>query len=132
MVRRGSGRLVGIGSVASIRGLPGHGAYCASKAGVVAYCESLRGELRPTGVKVVTLCPGYIDTPLTQGNRYGMPFLMQADDFADRAFGAIEAGSSYRVIPWQMGVVAKIMRLMPNALFDRAVQGRARKKRSGE
>ena len=132
MVVRGSGRLVGIGSVASIRGLPGHGAYCASKAGVVAYCESLRGELRPTGVKVVTLCPGYIDTPLTQGNRYGMPFLMQAEDFADQAFRAIEAGTSYRVIPWQMGVVAKIMRLMPNALFDRAVQGRARKKRSGE
>lgn len=132
MVERGSGRLVGIGSVASIRGLPGHGAYCASKAGVVAYCESLRGELRPAGVKVVTLCPGYIDTPLTQGNRYGMPFLMQADDFADQAFRAIEAGTSYRVIPWQMGVVAKIMRLMPNALFDRAVQGRARKKRSGE
>ena len=132
MVERGSGRLVGIGSVASIRGLPGHGAYCASKAGVVAYCESLRGELRPTGVKVVTLCPGYIDTPLTQGNRYGMPFLMQAEDFADQAFRAIEVGTSYRVIPWQMGVVAKIMRLMPNALFDRAVQGRARKKRSGE
>ncbi|MDQ7974686.1 MAG: SDR family oxidoreductase [Rhodocyclaceae bacterium] len=132
MVQRGGGRLVGIGSVASIRGLPGHGAYCASKAGVVAYCESLRGELRPTGVKVVTLCPGYIDTPLTQGNRYGMPFLMQADDFAEQAFRAIEAGTSYRVIPWQMGVVAKIMRLMPNALFDRAVQGRARKKRSGE
>ncbi|SDD28491.1 Short-chain dehydrogenase [Variovorax sp. CF079] len=132
MRARGSGRLVGIGSVASIRGLPGHGAYCASKAGVVAYCESLRGELRAGGVKVVTLCPGYVDTPLTQGNRYGMPFLMRADDFADRAFRAIEAGASYRVIPWQMGVVAKLMRLLPNALFDRAVQGRGRKKRRGE
>lgn len=132
MAQRGSGRLVGIGSVASIRGLPGHGAYCASKAAVVAYCESLRGEMRATGVKVVTLCPGYIDTPLTQGNRYGMPFLMQAGDFAEQAFRAIEAGTSYRVIPWQMGVVAKLMRMMPNALFDRVVQGRARKKRSGE
>lgn len=132
MRARGSGRLVGIGSVASIRGLPGHGAYCASKAGVVAYCESLRGELRASGVKVVTLCPGYVDTPLTQGNRYGMPFLMRADDFADRALRAIEAGASYRVIPWQMGVVAKLMRLLPNPLFDRAVQGRGRKKRRGE
>jgi len=132
MAARGSGRLVGIGSVAAIRGLPGHGAYCASKAGVVAYCESLRGELRASGVKVVTICPGYIDTPLTQGNRYGMPFLMQADDFAERAFRAIEAGTSYRVIPWQMGVVAKIMRLLPDAVFDRAVQGRGRKKRQGE
>lgn len=132
MAARGSGRLVGIGSVAAIRGLPGHGAYCASKAGVVAYCESLRGEMRASGVKVVTVCPGYIDTPLTQGNRYGMPFLMQADDFADRAFRTIEAGHSYRVIPWQMGVVAKLMRLVPNALFDRAVQGRGRKRRRSE
>lgn len=132
MVQRGSGRLVGIGSVASIRGLPGHGAYCASKAGVVAYCESLRGELFNSGVKVVTLCPGYIDTPLTQGNRYGMPFLMKAEDFAAQALRAIEAGTSYRVIPWQMGVIAKIMRMLPNAVLDRAVQGRERKKRSGE
>jgi len=132
MRRRGSGRLVGIASVAAIRGLPGHGAYCASKAGVVAYCESLRGELHGSGVKVVTLCPGYVDTPLTRGNRYGMPFLLQADAFADRAFRAVEAGTSYRVIPWQMGVVAKLMRLLPNALFDRLVQGRGRKKRRSE
>jgi len=132
MTQRGSGRLVGIASVAAIRGLPGHGAYCASKAGVVAYCESLRGELHGSGVKVVTLLPGYIDTPLTQGNRYGMPFLMKPEAFADRALGAIESGASYRVIPWQMGVVAKIMRMLPNALLDRAVQGRGRKKRRGE
>jgi short-subunit dehydrogenase len=129
MVQRGSGALVGIGSVAGIRGLPGHGAYCASKAAVIAYCESLRGELRPSGVKVVTLCPGYIDTPLTQKNRYAMPFLMQPEAFADKAFGAIEAGASYRVIPWQMGVVAKLLRLLPNPLFDRALAGRPRKHR---
>lgn len=129
---RGSGRLVGIASVASVRGLPGHGAYCASKAGVVAYCESLRTELHGSGVHVVTLCPGYIDTPLTRGNRYGMPFLMRAEDFADRAFQVIDAGHSFRVIPWQMGWVARIMRWLPNALYDRAVQGRGRKKRKGE
>ena len=132
MRKRGSGRLVGIASVAAIRGLPGHGAYCASKAGVVAYCESLRGELHNSGVKVVTLCPGYIDTPLTQGNRYGMPFLMKAEDFADQALRAIESGTSYRVIPWQMGVVAKLLRLLPNALFDKTLSGRARKHRQGE
>ena len=74
MATRGSGTLVGIGSVAGIRGLPGHGAYCASKAALISYCESLRGELRPTGVRVVTICPGYIDTPLTRQNRYAMPF----------------------------------------------------------
>lgn len=132
MRERRSGTLVGISSVAAIRGLPGHGAYCASKAAVVSYCESLRGELRPFGVKVVTIGPGYIDTPLTRENRYAMPFLMPADDFADRAFRAIEAGVSYRVIPWQMGVVAKLMRLLPNPLFDRLLAGRARKKRQGE
>jgi short-subunit dehydrogenase len=129
MVQRGSGALVGIASVAGIRGLPGHGAYCASKAAVIAYCESLRGELRPAGVKVVTICPGYIDTPLTQKNRYAMPFLMQPAVFADKAFKVIQAGASYRVIPWQMGVVAKLLRLLPNALFDRALAGRPRKHR---
>jgi short-subunit dehydrogenase len=132
MVTRGSGTLVGIGSVAGIRGLPGHGAYCASKAAVITYCESLRGELRPSGVKVVTICPGYIDTPLTRENRYAMPFLMKAEAFADKAFAAIHAGHSYRVIPWQMGVVAKLLRLLPNALFDKALSGRARKHRQGE
>lgn len=129
MVQRGSGALVGIGSVAGIRGLPGHGAYCASKAAVISYCESLRGELCASGVKVVTLCPGYIDTPLTQQNRYAMPFLMQPEDFADQAFKAISAGASYRVIPWQMGVVAKLLRVLPNTLFDKVLAGRPRKPR---
>lgn len=132
MNERGSGTLVGIASVAAIRGLPGHGAYCASKAAVVAYCESLRGECRPFGVKVVTLLPGYIDTPLTRGNRYSMPFLMQVDDFADQAVRAIRAQVSYRVIPWQMGVLAKLLRLLPNWLYDRALAGRPRKKRASE
>ncbi|MBK6615020.1 SDR family oxidoreductase [Ottowia sp.] len=129
MRQRGSGALVGIASVAAIRGLPGHGAYCASKAGVVSYCESLRGELRGSGVRVVTLVPGYINTPLTRGNRYAMPFLMPAPAFAERAFQAIGAGASYRVIPWQMGVVAKLLRVLPNALFDRLLAGRPRKAR---
>ncbi|MDB5732566.1 MAG: short-chain dehydrogenase [Variovorax sp.] len=132
MAARGSGRLVGIASVAAVRGLPGHGAYCASKAGVVSYCESLRGELRDSGVKVVTICPGYIDTPLTRGNRYGMPFLMSAEAFAERAFRVIEAGHGFRTIPWQMGIAAKLLRVLPNPAFDRLLQGRARKKRQGE
>jgi short-subunit dehydrogenase len=129
MTVRGSGVLVGIGSVAGIRGLPGHGAYCASKAAVIAYCECLRGDLRATGVKVVTLCPGYIDTPLTQQNRYAMPFLMPPAEFADAAYRAIVAGVSYRVIPWQMGLVAKLLRLLPNVWFDRLLSGRPRKHR---
>lgn len=132
MIVRGSGVVVGMGSVNGIRGFPGHGANCPSKAAMISYCECLRGELRGSGVKVLTLCPGYIDTPLTQKNAYSMPFLMRADDFAEQAFRAIEAGDSYRVIPWQMGLVAKILRLMPNWLFDRVFAGRPRKPRSIE
>lgn len=132
MRRRGGGALVGIASVAGIRGLPGHGAYCASKAAVIAYCESLRGECRPFGIKVVTIAPGYIDTPLTRRNRYGMPFLMAADAFADRAFRHIAAGVRFRVVPWQMGVVAALLRVMPGALLDRVLAGRPRKRRQDE
>jgi short-subunit dehydrogenase len=132
MRQRGSGTLVGIASVAGIRGLPGHGAYCASKAAVISYCESLRGELRGSGVRVVTLLPGYVDTPLTRGNRYPMPFLMAPEAFARRAQRVIAAGASYRVIPWPMGVAARLLRLLPNALFDRlprAAQRRGRRRK---
>lgn len=132
MNERRSGTLVGISSVAAIRGLPGHAGYCSSKAAVVSYCESLRGECRPHGVKVVTIGPGYVATPLTSKNRYGMPFLMQPEDFADQAFKAISAGVTYRVIPWQMGVVAKLLRVLPNWLYDRVLAGRPRKHRDGE
>jgi hypothetical protein len=132
MQQRGSGSLVGIASVAGIRGLPGHGAYCASKAAVISYCESLRGECRPYGVKVVTIAPGYIDTPLTRRNRYRMPFLMGADAFADRAFRHITAGVRLRFVPWQMGVVATLLRALPGALLDRLLAGRPRKRRRDE
>ena len=129
MCDRRRGTLVGVASVAGIRGLPGHGAYCSSKAAAISYCESLRGECRPFGVAVVTLSPGYVDTPLTRENPYSMPFIMQAGDFADRAFDAIRRGERHRVIPWQMGIVAAAMRLLPDALFDRLLTGRPRKQR---
>jgi short-subunit dehydrogenase len=129
MQQRGSGRLVGMASVAGIRGLPGHGAYCASKAAVISYCESLRGECRPFGVSVLTLLPGYVRTPLTAQNRYSMPFSLSATEFADRAFRAISGRSSYRVIPWQMGLAAWLMRGLPNAAFDALLKGRPRKHR---
>jgi NAD(P)-dependent dehydrogenase (short-subunit alcohol dehydrogenase family) len=112
------GRLVGIASVAGIRGLPGAEAYSASKAAVISYCESLRVELKKSGIKVVTIVPGYIDTPMTQVNSYYMPFLMPVDQFAMRAAHCIDAGQSYRVIPWQMGWVAKLLRMLPNWLYD--------------
>jgi short-subunit dehydrogenase len=132
MRQRRRGTLVGIASVAAVRGMPGHGAYCASKAAAVAYCESLRGECRPHGVRVVTLLPGYVATPLTARNRYPMPFLLDADTFAERAWRAIQAGSSRRVIPWQMAIVARLLQVLPDPLFDRLFAGRGRKHRRGE
>ena len=132
MQKRGTGTLVGIASVAGIRGLPGHAAYCASKAAVISYCESLRGELRASGLKVLTIAPGYVATPLTKRNRYPMPFLMSADAFARQALRTIARGTRYRVIPWPMGVVAKLLRCLPDALFDRLLQGRPRKHRHTE
>jgi NAD(P)-dependent dehydrogenase (short-subunit alcohol dehydrogenase family) len=123
----GAPTLVGIASVAGIRGLPGAGAYSASKAAVLCYCESLRVELKPLGIRVVTIAPGYIDTPMTQANPYPMPFLMPVARFAQKAAGVIAAGTSYQVIPWQMGVLAKLMRALPNGLYDLAV-ARARRK----
>lgn len=129
MRARRAGTLVGIASVAAIRGLPGHGAYCASKAAVVAYCESLRGELRASGVAVVTLLPGYVATPLTARNPYPMPFLLTPEQFAARAINAIGARRSYAVIPWPMAIAARLLRLLPNALFDRIFAGRPRKPR---
>ena len=126
----GSGTLVGIASVAGIRGLPGAGAYSASKSAVITYCESLRLELAGAGIKVVTIAPGYIRTAMTARNPYSMPFLMDAGDFARRAAAAIGRGVSYTVIPWQMGVVARLMRLLPNALYDRLARNAPRKPRS--
>jgi NAD(P)-dependent dehydrogenase (short-subunit alcohol dehydrogenase family) len=123
-------RLVGIGSVAGVRGLPGAGAYSASKAAVRAYCESLRVELKSSGVKVVTIAPGYVDTPMTQGNAYPMPFLMPVQKFVAKAVAAIDAGVSYRVIPWQAGLIAKTLRLLPDWLYDAAFSRAPHKARS--
>lgn len=130
MKARGQGTLVGIASVAGVRGLPGAGAYCSSKSAVRTYCESLRTELYGTGVKVVTLSPGFIDTPLTQHNPYRMPFLMQPQDFAKAAVRSIAKGHSHRVIPWQMGYLAKVLRVIPNCVFDFFVAKRGRKPRA--
>jgi NAD(P)-dependent dehydrogenase (short-subunit alcohol dehydrogenase family) len=125
----GERRLVGIASVAGIRGLPGAEAYSASKAAAIAYLESLRLEMRPYGIKVVTIAPGYIETPMTAVNPYRMPFLLPAARAAARFASAIERGVTYTVIPWQMGVVAKCLRLLPNCLYDRLFVSAPRKPR---
>lgn len=123
------GRLVGIASVAGIRGLPGAEAYSASKAAAINYLESLRLEMRSSGVKVVTIAPGYIETPMTALNPYPMPFMLPAAEAARRFARAIERGTSYTVIPWQMGVVAKGLRLLPNWFYDRLFANAPRKPR---
>lgn len=129
MKQQRSGTLVGIASVAGIRGLPGAGAYSASKAAVIAYCESLRLEMQPYGVQVVTISPGYVKTAMTEKNPYGMPFILPAPEFARRAKKVIARGRSYTVIPWPMGIVSKIMRALPNALYDRLARNAPRKPR---
>jgi short-subunit dehydrogenase len=124
------GRLVGIASVAGIRGLPGGGAYSASKAAAIAYLESLRLEMRESGIKVVAIAPGYIATPMTAINPYPMPFMLSAAEAARRFARAIARGASYTVIPWQMGIVAKLLRLLPNPLYDRLFANAPRKPRT--
>ena len=130
MRERGTGTLAAIASVAGIRGMPSLGGYCASKAATIAYLESLRLELRGTGVKVVTIAPGYVRTPMTARNRYPMPFLMHADAFAARAVDAIARGRSFAVIPWQMGWVARVLRMLPVPVFDAAFARAPHKPRS--
>ncbi|MEZ0287748.1 MAG: SDR family oxidoreductase [Methylophilus sp.] len=111
-------QLVGIASVAGIRGLPGSGAYSASKAAAITYLESLRVEMQLHNIHVTTIAPGYIRTPMTDINNYSMPFLMDADVFADKAINAITAHKRFTVIPWQMGIIARLMRLLPAGLWD--------------
>jgi len=131
LCERGSGTLVGIASGAGLRGMPGNGAYGSSKAAVISYCESLRGDYRDAGIKVVTIAPGYVATPMTDDNPFPMPFLITPEVFADRAFEAVEAGARFRVIPWQMGVMLRLFRNMPDALFDRVAAKLPRKQRQG-
>lgn len=129
MRRAGGGRLAGIASVAGIRGLPGSGAYSASKAAVIAYLESLRVEMAESGIRVVTIAPGYVATPMTAINPYAMPFILQPDEAARRIVNLIEAGRSYAVVPWQMAVVAKLLRMLPNFVYDRLFAHAGRKPR---
>jgi short-subunit dehydrogenase len=124
------GTLACIASVASFRGLAGNGAYSASKAAARTWCESLRTELHGSGVSVVCVCPGYIDTPLTRVNRFRMPFLLSADEAAPRIARAIAARRRVVVIPWQMALVATVMRVMPDWLYDRLAASAPRKPRN--
>jgi short-subunit dehydrogenase len=123
------GALVGIASVAGFRGMPGSGAYCASKSAAITYLESLRVELRPRGVAVLTICPGFIATRLTAKNPYRMPFLLQPDAAARLVARAIARRKRFHVLPWPMAILGRVLKALPRPLFDRLVQGRKRKPR---
>ena len=123
------GVLVGIASVAGFRGLPGASAYSASKAGAISYLESLRVELQGSGVSVTTLCPGYIATPMTARNPYPMPFMLTVEQAAKKMILAIDARRGLVVMPWQMALVGKIMRILPNRLYDTLAVKSGRKPR---
>nr|WP_315593416.1 SDR family oxidoreductase [uncultured Cupriavidus sp.] len=123
------GTLVGIASVAGIRGLPGGGAYSASKSAVIKLLESLRLEQSRERIRVVTITPGYIRTPMTEHNPYKMPFLMDADVFARKAVRKIAAGTRFAVIPWQMGMVASVLHVLPRWLYDALFRRAPRKPR---
>jgi short-subunit dehydrogenase len=129
MSQRGRGTLVTIASVAGFRGIPGGGAYSASKSAAIRYSESLRVELKKSGVSVVTICPGYIRTPMTAVNKFKMPFLIGVDEAVMRFARAIERQTSFTVIPWTMGIAARVLRVVPNWLYDRIFQMMPRKPR---
>jgi short-subunit dehydrogenase len=129
MKRQREGVLVGIASVAGIRGLPGAAAYCASKAAAISYLESLRVELRGSGVSVVTICPGYVATSMTSKNPYHMPFLMDAEVAASKMARAIAARKRFYVLPWQMALVGWVLRRLPRPLYDLLFAGAPHKPR---
>jgi len=129
MRARRSGTLVGIASVAGFRGLPGGGAYSASKSAAITYLESLRVELHGLRRGRGHDLSGYIRTAMTASNRYRMPFIIDADDAARRFARAIAGKRRFAVIPWQMALVSLALRPLPRWLFDRLFARAPRKAR---
>ncbi len=126
------GALVGMASIAGWRGMPGNGAYCASKGGLIRYLESLRAEMRVDGVTVTTVSPGYLRTALTAGNRFAMPGLMEPDAAARAMLVGIGQRRTHIVLPAHIGWLARLLDLLPDALHDRVLSGQPRKPRWGE
>lgn len=129
MKASGQGSLVGIASVAGYRGIPGGSAYSASKAAAITYLESLRVEMFGTGISVITVCPGFIVTPMTMNNPYRMPFILTAEAVAKKIVRIIKQKNTYAVIPWQMAIVARVLRILPNFIYDRLLANMPRKPR---
>ncbi len=132
MKAAGRGSLVGIASIAGWRGMPGNAAYCASKGGLIRYLESLRAELRGTGLQVCTVSPGYLRTPLTAGNTFAMPGLMDAGEAARQLLARAARGEEHVVLPRRIGWLSRALSLLPASLHDRLLAGQPRKPRPGE
>lgn len=120
MLRQKHGHIVGISSIAGARGLPTSAAYSASKAALSTFLESIRVDLHPHGIHVTDVRPGFVDTPLTQQNRFSMPFLLSADDAAERIMRAIGAGRRVYTFPFPMAVASRLLGLVPDWVYDRA------------
>ncbi len=118
MVAHGSGQLVVISSLAAYRGLPKSAAYCASKAAVSAFFESVRLDLKGKGIAVTIIHPGFIKTPLTEGRHADMPFLMELQDAVQLIVGAIERRKKSYAFPWQLASIVRLGMIMPNFLYD--------------
>ena len=118
MVARGSGQLVAISSLSAYRGLPKSAAYCASKAAMSSFFESVRLDLVNTGVKVTIIHPGFIKTALTAGRAAKMPYLMELDVAVKKIVGAIERGKKSYSFPWQLATIVRAGMIMPNFMYD--------------
>lgn len=123
MVQRGKGHLAAVSSLASYKGMPGESGYCSSKAAVNVYLEGLRIQLRPRGIYVTTVCPGFIKTPMTEVNVCPMPFLMTADRAAGKIIRALERRRKVYDFPWQTNLMTRSLRWMPDWLVRRFVGG---------
>ncbi|MDH4396041.1 MAG: SDR family oxidoreductase [Limnobacter sp.] len=131
MKKQKRGALVGIASIAGWRGMPGNGAYCASKGALIRYMESLRSEMRGTGVRAHTVSPGYLKTQLTAGNQFAMPGLMEADEAARALLKGLENGTEHIVLPRHVGWLSRLLGLLPAALHDQILLKQPRKPRAG-
>ena len=118
MIARRAGHLVAISSLAAFRGLPKSGHYSASKAALSTFFESLRVDLRNTGIYVTTIHPGFIKTPMTAPRKARMPYLLEVDDAARHIIHAIETRRRTYAFPWQLAWMVRLLALMPDALYD--------------
>lgn len=125
MLARRSGQLVAISSLAGFRGLPKSAAYSASKAGMTAFFESVRVDVRHLGIAVTIIHPGFIRTPLTSKRASKMPFLMELADAVPHFLSAIEKKKKFAAFPWQLAIAVRAARFFPAWIYDR-VAGRAR------